>query len=127
MYTLITIFYASFLAMIAMILLKRREIATGKPSLVSRFGAGTDHVFQALFASVSRGFSYFNRHTFAALAHIAAFHALKRIRGVYVEIKHRFISNPQGKKLIDAVRGRGEIVDHGASFYLRKIAPEERK
>ena len=113
--------------MIAMVLLKRREIATGKPSLVSRAGSGIDHVFQDIFSKVSRGMSYINKHTFIALAHLAAFHALKSVRNVYVEVKHRFISNPQGKKLIDAVRGRGEVTDHGASFFLRRIAPEDNK
>ena len=127
LYTLITIFYGSFLAMGAMILLKKREVRTGHPSLVSRIGAGTDHIFHGIFASVGKGFSYLNKHTFRAIAHLIAFYVLKNVRKVYVEIKHRFIANPQGKKLIDAVRGRGEVTDHGASFYLRRIAPEDKK
>ncbi len=127
MYTLITIFYASLLAMTAMILLKRREVRTGKPSVVSRIGADTDHLFQAVFSLGSKAFSYLNKHTFIAIGHWIAFHILKHIRSVYVDLKHRFISNPQGKKLIDAVRGRGEVSDHGASFYLRRIAPEDNK
>jgi hypothetical protein len=126
LYTLITIFYASLLAITAMLLLKRHEVKTGKESIVSRIGSGTDHVFQAMFSSVSKGFSYINRHTFIALAHLIAFHILKNVRKVYIELKHRFISNPQGKKLIDAVRGRGEVTDHGASFYLRRISPEDK-
>ncbi|MDB5238707.1 MAG: hypothetical protein JWO00_42 [Candidatus Parcubacteria bacterium] len=111
--------------MAAMILLKRREVMTGKPSIVSRIGSNTDHIFHALFTSVGKGFSYINKHTFIALAHLIAFYILKNIRHVYIELKHRFISNPQGKKLIDAVRGRGEVTDHGASFYLRRIAPKD--
>jgi hypothetical protein len=113
--------------MAAMVLLKRREIATGRQSVVSRVGSGTDHLFQAIFAFVSKALSYINKHTFAAIAHTVAFYILKNVRNVYVNVKHRFISNPQGKKLIDAVRGRGEVTDHGASFFLRRIAPEERK
>lgn len=122
MYTLITIFYASFAAIILMVLLKRREVLSGHPSIVSRAGAGTDHFFQTQFSRVGRFISYINRHTFIALAQLVAFHILKNIRQVYVEVKHRFISTSQGKKLIDAVRGRGHVTDHGASFYLRRIS-----
>ncbi len=113
--------------MAAMILLKRREVMTGKPSIVSRIGSDTDHIFHAIFSAVGKALSYINKHTFAALAHLVAVFILKHVRNVYVHFKHRFISNPQGKKLIDAVRGRGEVTDHGASFYLRRIAPEDNK
>jgi hypothetical protein len=50
---------------------------------------------------------------------------LKYVRGWYVELKHKFISTPQGKRMMDAVRGRGQVKDHGASFYLRRISAEE--
>ncbi|MDE2037899.1 MAG: hypothetical protein KGI69_01580 [Patescibacteria group bacterium] len=125
-YALIAVFYASLLGMAAMVLLKRREVRTGRPSLVSRLGAGSDHFFQEAHASFRKGISYVNRRTFAALAHLAAFHVLLRVRKVYVGLKHSFISTPHGKKLIDAVRGRGEVRDHGASFYLRHIAADEK-
>ena len=121
MYILIIIFYASILIMGAMILLKRREARTGHPSLLSRMGKGTDHLFQGVFSSVGRVVSYVNKHTFIAIGHIIAVQVLMRIRNVYVEIKHRAISNPHGKKILDAVRGRGEVKDHGASLYLRRI------
>jgi len=121
MYTLITIFYISLLGIILMLLLKRHEVRTGKPTVVSRLGRGTDYIFQNMFSSMWRFVSYMNRHTFIAIAHWIAFHVLLRIRNIYVEMKHWFISTPQGKKLIDAVRGRGEIKNHGASLYLRRI------
>ena len=126
MYTLIIIFYVSLVAMVAMLLLKRREVAGGAPSTVSRIGAGTDHVFQRVFSAVGNALSYFNRHTFKFLAQLVAFQILKTVRTIYVEIKDRFISHPQGKKLIDAVRGKGEVSDHGASFYLRRIASKDK-
>ena len=124
MYTLITIFYVSLLAMIAMVAFKRHEVKTGTPSFVSRVGAQSDHVFQAIFSVIRRVLAYFNRRTFVALVQWLAFHVLKFFRTLYVEIKHRFISTHHGKKLIDAVRGRGELSDHGASFFLRNIAAE---
>ena len=125
MYTLITIFYVSLLGIIAMILLKRREVKTGNPSIVSRMGRGSDHIFHAVFSGFRRGVSYVNKHTFIALAQWLAFHALVPVRKVYVEVKHKALTNPHGKKVIDAVRGKGEITPHGASFYLRRIAKEE--
>ncbi len=121
MYSLITIFYISLIGSITMLLLKRHEVKTGRPTLVSRLGRGTDHIFQTVFSAIRRFVSYINKHTFIAIAHWIAFHMLKKTRNVYVEIKHRFISTPHGRKLIDAVRGRGEVKDHGASFYLRRI------
>ncbi|MEK7501786.1 MAG: hypothetical protein AAB629_02590 [Patescibacteria group bacterium] len=124
MYTLITIFYASFIAMIMMVLFKRREVNGGKQSVVSKIGAGTDHLFTVIFETLKRWISFVNKHTFIALAHLAAYHVLLRIRNVYVEIKHRILKNPHGKRLIDAVRGKGKISNHGASFYLRRIGGE---
>jgi preprotein translocase subunit SecG len=126
MYTLIAIFYTSLIAITGMIFLKRRESRTGKPSLISRLGRGSDHVFAATFASGRKFLSYLNRHTFVALAHWIVFHILKGARNVYVEIKHRVISTPQGKKMLDAVRGRGEVKKEGASFYLRRIGADEK-
>jgi hypothetical protein len=125
MYTLITIFYISLIGIIVMILWKWHEVETGRPSLVSRLGHGSDHIFHAFFSGIRQGISYINRHTFIALAQWMAFRALVPVRKVYVEIKHKALTNPHGKKVIDAVRGRGEITSHGASFYLRKIAKEE--
>jgi hypothetical protein len=124
MYALITIFYVSLLAMIAMVAFKRHEALTGVPSFVSKVGAGSDHVFQAAYSTVRHGLSYINRRTFIALVQWLAFHVLKFFRTLYVEIKHRFISTDHGKKLIDAVRGRGEVSTHGASFFLRNIAAD---
>ena len=127
MYTTITIFYISLAGMALMILLKRREQKTGVPSLVSKMGAGPDHFFQAVFSAVRRDLSYLNRHTAAAIGSWAAYHVLLGLRSIYVSVKSRFIANPHGKKLLDAVRGRGEVSDHGASFYLRRIAADEPK
>ena len=103
-------------------LLKRHEIKTGKATIVNRIGRGTDHIFQHIFTTTRKTISYINKKTFIALAHWIAYHVLFHIRKVYVDLKHHFISNPHGKKLIDAVRGRGDVKDHGASFYLRRIS-----
>ncbi|MBP6858685.1 MAG: hypothetical protein KBC33_02555 [Candidatus Pacebacteria bacterium] len=122
MYTLISIFYASLIGIILMLLLKRGEVKTGHPSLISRLGRGTDRFFQSIFSSVKTFVSYINKHTFIALGHWVAFHMLVHVRKVYVEIKALFLANPHGKRMMDAVRGRGEIKKEGASFYLRRIS-----
>ncbi len=105
-----------------MVLLKRHEEKSGQPSIVSRLGRVTDDFFHVIFHTVGTFLSYINKHTFIALGHWIAFHVLVRIRKVYVEMKARALEHPQGKKMLDAVRGRGEVRDHGASFYLRRIA-----
>ncbi|MEI6304884.1 MAG: hypothetical protein WCP09_02580 [Candidatus Taylorbacteria bacterium] len=122
MYVIISIFYISLIGIIIMPLLKRHEVKTGKATIVNRLGRGTDHIFQHIFTSVRKAISYVNKKTFIALAQWIAYHILFHIRKVYVDLKHLFISNPHGKKLIDAVRGRGDVKDHGASFYLRRIS-----
>ena len=105
---------------------KHYEIRTGKPSFISRWGRKTDVFFDEIFMIVRKGLSYLNRRTFVALVQWIAFHILLRVRAIYVQLKHEFISHPHGKKMIDAVRGRGEIKNHGASFYLRKIGEGEK-
>lgn len=122
MYTLISLFYISFVGIIAMILLKRYEVKSGNPTLVSRLGSSIDHWLYSVFLMVKKMIGYINRKTAIAIIQILAYHILLRIRRVYVEIKHRALLNPHGKKLIDAVRGRGEVRNHGASFYLRRIS-----
>ncbi len=127
MYTTITIFYISLIGIIAMILLKRREVLTGHESIVSRLGEGSDHIFAAFFGGIRRGISYINKHTFIALAQWVAFHVLVHVRKVYVEIKHLWLKNTHTRKVLDMVRGKGEVKKHGASFYLRRISGEEKK
>ncbi len=105
-----------------MLVLKRREVKTGHPSIISRLGRGTDRFFHTVFASARTFVSYINKHTFIALGHWIAFHILVHVRKVYVEIKASFLANPHGKRMMDAVRGRGEIKKEGASFYLRRIS-----
>ena len=122
MYSLIIPFYLSFAGIITMVLLKRHEINSGKATVVSRLGQRSDHMFHSIFASIKRATSRFNKHSFIAVAQWISFHILFHTRNVYVDLKDRALSNPHSKKVIDAVRGRGEITPQGASFYLRRIS-----
>jgi len=121
MYTTISIFYVSLIGIITMIQLKRREIESQRPSVTSKLGRTADSFFMSVWDTVRRWISYMNKKTFFVMAQWLAFHILLRVRRVYVEIKHRTLANPHGRHLMNAVRGRGEIRHHGASFYLRRI------
>ena len=121
MFFSITIFYGCLVGIIAMVLLKRHEVNSGHPSVVSRFGERTDHVCQTTFAAMRTLVAHVNKRSLIAVAQWIAYHVLLRTRKVYVEVKHQALQNPHSKKVIDAVRGRAEIKDHGASFYLRQI------
>ena len=122
MYFLISIFYISLLGIITMILIKRSELKKGKNSLSSRIGMLLEKYLLSIHHSVVYFIKLFNRRTFVALIQYLTYHILFRVRKVYVEIKHRILLNPHGKRMIDAIRGRGEIKNHGASFYLRRIS-----
>ncbi|MFA6459055.1 MAG: hypothetical protein WCV79_01490 [Candidatus Paceibacterota bacterium] len=126
MYTEIILFYASFIGIVGMVLLKQRELSTGNKSIISKIGAKSDDVFNAIFYAARKALSYMNRRTAITLVQWVAYHALLRIRRVYVEIKHRALMNPHSKKVIDAVRGRGQVQTHGASFYLRRISSDAK-
>jgi preprotein translocase subunit SecG len=119
MYILISIFYISLVGIITMILLKRREV---KSSIPSTTNSAIERSLSKFFGRIQYSINFLNKKTFVALVQFVTFHVLYRIRKVYVEIKHRTLLNPHGKKMIDAVRGRGEVKNHGASFYLRRIS-----
>lgn len=105
-----------------MIMIKRREVLSGQRTNLSSLGSSLDNTLHNLSQRIRLGIRYFNRKTLFAIFNILAYHVLLRVRKIYVEIKHRTLLNPHGKKLIDAVRGRGEVRNHGASFYLRRIS-----
>jgi len=122
MYLLITIFYISLFGIIAMIIIKRKEIKTPKAFALQSTESSIEKNLTKTYTNFVKFFKMFNKHTFIALSQYLTFHLLFSIRKVYVELKHRTLLNPHGKKMIDAVRGRGEVKNHGASFYLRRIS-----
>jgi hypothetical protein len=124
MYTTIGIFYGSLLLMMFMVMLKAREVRTGHPTVTSRMFAHMDDYFSRIFRAVQRTISYANKHTLISLAQWIAYHILRHIRAWYIELRLRAYENPHGKKVIDAVRGRGEVRKHGSSVYLKRISNE---
>jgi hypothetical protein len=121
MYILISIFYISLIGIITMIVLKRKELNSNiSPS--SDLAIKIERSLVSVYSNIKRGMGYCNKKTMIALAQYITFHVLFHIRKVYVELKHRTLLNPHGRRMIDAVRGRGEVKNHGASFYLRRIS-----
>jgi len=105
-----------------MIIIKRKEIKTPKAFALQSTESSIEKNLTKTYTNFVKFFKMFNKHTFIALSQYLTFHLLFSIRKVYVELKHRTLLNPHGKKMIDAVRGRGEVKNHGASFYLRRIS-----
>ncbi len=122
MYILISIFYISLIGIIAMIFIKRAEMKNGELSLADKIESSVEVALSNIYAKIVAYSKLLNRQTFVALVQFLTFHVLLRIRNIYVNIKHRTLQNPHGKRMIDAVRGRGEVKNHGASFYLRRIS-----
>lgn len=105
-----------------MILIKRNELKKNTSSPSSPTVVSIEQTLSKTFTQIRRSGRFFNKHTIIVLIQFLTFHILFRIRKIYVELKHRVLQNPHGKKMLDAVRGRGEIKNHGASFYLRRIS-----
>ncbi len=122
MYILISIFYISLIGIISMIFIKRAEMKNGDLSLADKIESSVEVALSNIYAKIVAYSKLLNRQTFVALVQYLTFHVLLRIRNIYVDIKHRTLQNPHGRRMIDAVRGRGEIKNHGASFYLRRIS-----
>lgn len=121
MYILISTFYISLVGIITMVLIKRKELDKNTSSS-SDLAVKIERFLASFYSNIKQGFGYCNKKTVIALGQYITFHVLFNIRKVYVELKHRTLLNPHGKRMIDAVRGRGEIKNHGASFYLRRIS-----
>jgi hypothetical protein len=122
MYILISIFYISLMGIIAMILLKKAEMKNGDDYFTNKIESTVELALSKAYSKIIYAFRLVNRRTFIALAQYITYHLLFRIRKIYVEIKYRTLQNPHGKRMIDAIRGRGEVKNHGASFYLRRIS-----
>jgi hypothetical protein len=105
-----------------MIFIKRAEMKNGELSLADKIESSVEVALSNIYAKIVAYSKLLNRQTFVALVQFLTFHVLLRIRNIYVNIKHRTLQNPHGKRMIDAVRGRGEVKNHGASFYLRRIS-----
>ena len=125
MITTIVIFYLSFIIMAFMLYMKRLELATGKKYFISNLADKNDYIFHKLHDDIRTIVSYFNKHTLIAFIQWIAAGILLWLRNLYIKLFHLAKKYPHSKKVIDMVRGKGEINSNGgASFFLKKISDE---
>jgi len=121
----IVIFYLALVCMIAMLFIKRAELATGKRYFISNLANKNDHVFEKIHNDIRTAISYFNKHTFIAFLQWVAAGFLLWLRNLYIKLFHIARKYPHSKKVIDMVQGRGEANGNGgASFFLKKISDD---
>lgn len=122
-----TSFFVSLLGIICMIYLKARRLKMDARSRFSFVSAKVDHKIRGTFTGIRTFFSYFNRKSAIALIQWIAYHILSWARAAYIWIQKKAHAHPPSKKVIDMVRGKGEVDSTGASFYLKNLAPIEEK
>ncbi len=119
------LFILSLLGIILMIYLKFFELKTGKESLVSKISSNTNHIVHDYFIKAKTFISYFNRKTALALIQWIAYHILSWVRGMYIRLRKMAHMHPPSKKVLDMVRGKGEVdMNKGSSIYLKMISSE---
>lgn len=122
-------FYISLLGIIGMISFKLAEIRSGRKSFISRLSDKTNHKVHEFMNRVRTLISYINRRSALALVQWIAYHILTWARNAYIWAYRKAHAHAPSKKVIDMVRGRGEVNRNGgSSFYLKSISkdiPEE--
>ena len=107
---------------------KAIELHSGKKSWISRIADMTNHIVHGHFDRIKRFISYFNRKTALALIQLIAYHVLSWAREAYIWAYKKAHAHGPSKKVIDMVRGKGEVnTNGGASFYLKKISEEDEE
>lgn len=120
----IIFFFVSLAFIITMVVIKSMEIQKGKKYFFSRLAEKTDHLFQKVYTAIKDAISYVNKHNLIALLQIIAYHILSWIRKGYLKVHAKAHAHPHSKKVIDMVKGKGEVHKGGASFYLKRISEE---
>lgn len=118
-----TSFTISLFAIVGMLTMKAHEIKTQNINFISNFMKKSDSFFASLFSDIRKGVSYINRHTFITLVEWLAYLVLSKARKIYIWAYNKAHEHPHSKRVIDMVRGKGEISKAGgASFYLKRIS-----
>lgn len=120
------IFFVALALIVLMMSLKAHEIKKGKKLLFSRLAERTDNFFEKMYKGIKDFISFANKQTAIALIQWIAYHILSWIRTLYLKLHDKAHAHPHSKKVIDMVRGKGEVhKGGGASFYLKKISGEK--
>lgn len=119
-------FYISFAGILGMIGFKLLEIRSGKRSWISKITDSTNHIVHDSYDRIREILSYINKKSAVALIQWIAYHILSWARNIYLWIREKAHAHPPSKKVIDMVRGKGEIKKNGgSSFYLKQISEKE--
>lgn len=124
--TSIISFYISLLGILGMIGFKMSEKRTGKKSWISKIADKTNDRVHGYFNALRKFLSYINRRSALALVQYIAYHILSWARNLYIWAYKKAHAHAPSKKVIDMVRGRGEIKRNGgSSFYLKSISEND--
>lgn len=122
------IFFISLLGMTFMVILKSAELRSGKKSLFSRAGSSTDHLVYAAYGKTRSGLLKINKKNIINFVQLIAYHVLSVAHKAYMYVHDKAHSHPHSKKVIDMVKGKIEVGQHGgSSFYLKQIAEETKE
>jgi hypothetical protein len=119
-------FYVSFATIVAMVSAKSFQISSGKENLLNKLSGKTDVTVHSVYWNIKKFFSYFNRKSAIALVQYIAYHILSWGRKTYHWVWNKAHTHPPSKKVIDMVRGKGDVEKPGgASFYLKQISEDK--
>lgn len=109
-----------------MISLKSFEIKSGKKYLIFKIAEKADDFVKGIYSNVIKLISYINKKSAIALIQWIAYYILSWARSIYIWAHKKAHAHPPSRRVIDMVRGRGEINKNGnTSFYLRRIAQDD--
>ena len=111
-----------------MISLKSFEIRTGKKIWILSKLNNLNTFIQSISDFIKKVFSFISKRSAIALIQWIAYYILSWVRELYIWAHKKAHSHPPSKKVIDMVRGRGQIKRNGGiSFYLRRISGEDEE
>ncbi len=115
-------FYISYAGIVGMIFYKSTELSSGRKLFLSRWADTTNDKIHLVYNETRRYISYINKRSALALVQWIAYHILSWARECYIWLHKKAHAHPPSKKVIDMVRGRGEVQrNRGASVYLKRI------
>ncbi len=118
-----TSFTISLFVIIGMLTMKAHEIKSQNINFISKMIQKSDKFFSVLFSDIRKLVSYINRHTFITIVEWLAYLVLSKARKLYIWAYNKAHEHPHSKRVIDMVRGKGDISKAGgASFYLKRIS-----
>src|SRR3989344_9353131 len=126
--TLSISFYATFLIMLSMVGFKAMEMHSGRKSFISKLSDNTNHIVHNAYDRIIKSISYINRKSAIALIEWIACHILSGARKVYIWAYNKAHAHPPSKRVIDMVRGKGEVNRNGgSSIFLKKISEDDKE